>query len=117
MRQGLPLGLEAGDDLAAVHAWLDDLERDLALHRLRLLGHEDRAHAPFADLLEELVRADDRAGLSRGNAAASSPRREGLRSPHGRGRPIQETTGLAVNLEKAPHLLLELGVPAAGFAT
>ena len=34
-RQGLPLGLEAGDDLAAVHARLDDLERDLALHRLR----------------------------------------------------------------------------------
>ena len=34
-RQGLPLGLEAGDDLAAVHARLDDLEGDLALHRLR----------------------------------------------------------------------------------
>ena len=32
--QGLPLGLEAGDDLAAVHARLDDLERDLAADRL-----------------------------------------------------------------------------------
>ena len=58
-RQRLPLGLEAGDDLPAVHAWLDDLERDLALHRLRLLGHEDGAHAAFANLLQELVGADD----------------------------------------------------------
>ncbi len=33
-RQGLPLGLEAGDDLARVHARLDDLERDLAPDRL-----------------------------------------------------------------------------------
>ena len=32
--QGLALGLEAGDDLAAVHAGLDDLERDLAADRL-----------------------------------------------------------------------------------
>ena len=50
-RQGLPLGLEAGDHLAAVHARLDDLERGLALHGLGLLGHEDRAHAALADLL------------------------------------------------------------------
>ena len=59
--QRLPLGLEAGDDLAAVHAGLDDLEGDLALHRLGLLGHEDGAHAAFANLLKQLVRADDRA--------------------------------------------------------
>ena len=50
--------LEPGNHLVAVHAGLDDLEGDLALHRLRLLGHEDRAHAAFADLLQELVRAD-----------------------------------------------------------
>ena len=61
-RQGLPLGLEAGDDLAGVHARLDDLEGDLAAHRLLLLGHEDDAEAAFADLLQQLVRADDRAG-------------------------------------------------------
>jgi hypothetical protein len=42
-----------------VHARLDDLESNLALDRLGLLGHEDRAHADFADLLQELVRADD----------------------------------------------------------
>ncbi len=75
--QGLPLGLEAGDDLAAVHARLDDLEGDLALDGMRLLGHEDGAHAALADLLQQLVRADDRARrflgrLSRGGRAARS---------------------------------------------
>ena len=59
--QGLPLGLEAGDHLAAVHAGLDDLQGDLALDRLGLLGHEDDAHAAFADLLQQLVGADQRA--------------------------------------------------------
>jgi hypothetical protein len=61
--QRLPLGLEAGNHLARVHAGLDNLERDLAMHWLRLLGHVDRAHAAFADLLQKFVRADDRAGL------------------------------------------------------
>jgi hypothetical protein len=50
-RQRLPLGLEAGNDLAAVHARLDDLDRHLPPHGLRLLGHEHDAHAPLADLL------------------------------------------------------------------
>ena len=61
-RQGLPLGLEAGDDVARVHARLDDLQRDLAAHGMLLLGHEDQAHAPLADLLHQLVGADHRAG-------------------------------------------------------
>ena len=60
--QRLPLGLEAGDHLARVHAGLDDLQGDQAPDRLGLLGHVDRAHAAFADLLQELVGADDRAG-------------------------------------------------------
>ena len=63
-RQRLPLGLEAGDHLPGVHARLDDLQRDRPLDRLGLLGHEDDAHAAFADLLQELVGADDRAGPS-----------------------------------------------------
>ena len=62
-RHGLPLGLEAGDHLPRVHARLDDLQRDGPLERLGLLGHEDDAHAAFADLLQQLVGADDRAGL------------------------------------------------------
>ena len=61
-RQRLPLGLEAGDHLPRVHAGLDDLERDRPLDRLGLLGHEHDAHAAFADLLQQLVGADDRAG-------------------------------------------------------
>ena len=64
-RQGLALRLEAGNDLAAVHAGLDDFERHLAADRVRLLGDKDQAEAPFADLLHELVRADLRAGTFR----------------------------------------------------
>ena len=62
-RHGLPLGLEAGDHLPRVHPRLDDLQRDGPLDRLGLLGHEHDAHAAFADLLQQLVGADDRAGL------------------------------------------------------
>jgi hypothetical protein len=50
--EGLALGFKAGDHLAGVHAGLDDLQRYLPAHRVRLLGHEDNAHAPFADLLQ-----------------------------------------------------------------
>ena len=49
-------------DLPRVHPRLDDLQRDGPLDRLGLLGHEHHAHAAFADLLQQLVRADDRAG-------------------------------------------------------
>ncbi len=60
--QRLPLGLEPSDDLAAVHSRLDDLERDLAAHRLLLLRHVDGAHASLTNLFEQLVGADDRTG-------------------------------------------------------
>ncbi len=65
-RQGLLFRLEAGDHLAGVHARLDDLERDFAADRLALLGHIDHPHAPFADFLQQFVRADLRAGLFQG---------------------------------------------------
>ncbi len=58
-RQGLPFRFEPGDNLPGIHAGLDDLEGDLAAHRLFLFGHEDDAEAAFAELLEQLVRADD----------------------------------------------------------
>ncbi len=61
-RERLALGFEAGDHLAGVHAGLDDFQGDGALDRVRLFGHKDDAHAAFADLLQELVCADDRAG-------------------------------------------------------
>ena len=36
--EGLSLCIEAGDDFGAVHAGLDELERDPALHGLLLFG-------------------------------------------------------------------------------
>ena len=44
-REGLPLGLEPRDDLAAVHPRLDDLERHLAPDRFRLLRLPDDTEA------------------------------------------------------------------------
>ena len=61
-RQCLPLLFEARDDLASVHAELDDLQRDASRDRLLLFGEEHRAEATLADLLEQQVRADARAG-------------------------------------------------------
>src|SRR6516162_3373941 len=57
-RQRLPLRLEAGNYLSRVHAWLDDLERNLTAHRLLLFGQEDRSHTALADLLHEQIRTD-----------------------------------------------------------
>ena len=58
-RQRLPLRLEARDDVLRVHAELDDLERDPAADRFLLLGHVNHAAAAFADLLKQLVSAND----------------------------------------------------------
>ena len=57
-RQRLTLGLEAGDDLPGIHAELDDLQRDAALHGLALLSHPHAAEAPLTNLLEQLVVPD-----------------------------------------------------------
>jgi hypothetical protein len=64
-RQRLAFRFEARDDLPAVHARLDDLQRYLAAHRVVLLGHVHHAHPTAADLLQEPVGADHRAGLVR----------------------------------------------------
>ena len=53
--QGLPLGLEPGDDGVRVHSRLDDLQSHFAPNRPLLLGHVDDAEAAFPDLLEQLV--------------------------------------------------------------
>jgi hypothetical protein len=65
MAQRLPLRLEASDDLHRIHARLDDFEGYLATNGLILLGHIDDAHTALADLLQQLVRADARAGIFR----------------------------------------------------
>ena len=51
----LALGLEAGDDLARVHACLEDFDRDAAADRFGLIGHVDGAEATLADFLKDLV--------------------------------------------------------------
>ena len=103
--QGLALGLEPGDDLAAVHARLDDLERDLAADGLLLLGHVDDAHAPLADLLEQLVGADPRARSFGEPVVPERDRRRGERL-------LQEAAGLLVRPEQALDPGRRSGSPA-----
>ena len=50
--QGLPLGLEPGDDDLGIHAELDDLERDPAADGFFLFGHINDTAAAFANLLQ-----------------------------------------------------------------
>ena len=65
-RQRLPLRLEARDDLPAVHARLDDLQRDLAADGVGLLRHVDHAHPPAANLFQQFVSANGRTDAVRG---------------------------------------------------
>ena len=104
--QGLPLGLEPGDHLAGVHARLDDLEGDLALHGLALLGHPDLAHAPFADPFQELVGADDGAGALGDGLIGVGRDRGRRRSPVGRGL-SRKLSGLAGAVEQGLDLLTQ----------
>ena len=64
--QGLPFGLEPRHHLARVHARLDDLQGHLAADGLLLRRHVHDAHAPFANLLQQLVGTDLGAGAVRG---------------------------------------------------
>ena len=57
-RQGLPLGLEPGDDLAGVHAQLDDLQGDPPADGLLLLGQVDNPHSALAEDFENPEGAD-----------------------------------------------------------
>ncbi len=51
-RQGLPLGLKAGNDAFRVHARLDHLECNTPVDRLLLFGHVNSPATAFADLLQ-----------------------------------------------------------------
>ena len=88
-RQRLPLGLEPRDHLAGVHPRLDHLQRDLTPHRVRLLGHEDDSEPAFADLLQELVRPDQR-------PRTLFYQRQIGEHQDGRRRVLEETAGLIV---------------------
>ncbi len=57
-RQCLTLGAEAAQDLLAVHAQLDDLQRHAAADRLLLLSDVDRSHASLAQHSEDPVGTD-----------------------------------------------------------
>jgi hypothetical protein len=71
----LPLCLEAGNDLPRVHPRFDNLQGYAAPYGRLLLGHEDHAKAPLADLLKQLVWADLTAGTFRERPFASRVRR------------------------------------------
>ena len=84
--QSLSLGLEAGHDLARVHAGFDQFEGDPSLHRRGLLCEPYLAHAARAYKLEQAVRTD---GLALAEFAGSG--RWGLgsvRDGQAVGRPV-----------------------------
>jgi hypothetical protein len=94
-RQCLPLDFEPGQHLPAIHALLDDLECDPTSNRDVLLGHEDDAKAPFADLLKELVWPDD--------AAGGLPHRVGDGGHVSSGRGIQKIPHLTVGSKQLQY--------------
>src|SRR5687768_6438637 len=104
--EGLAFRLEAGDHLPRTHAGLEDLERDATVDWMRLLGHVDEAKAPFADLFQELVRANDGAG---------SLDNRSLRQPcnHGWGRPPHKLAGLVMRLKQTLDLAAEIDITTA----
>ncbi len=59
--QGLPLFFETRDDALGVHAEADDFQRDLAAHRLLLLGQINHAAPALAQALQQAVTADHHA--------------------------------------------------------
>ena len=119
-------------------------ERHLAADRLLLLGHEDGAHAPLADLLEELVGADHRArALGQWPRQGQRSGRPGRFDFHGLYRPrdsplgivfepgtfdgaigdvqrvegwgcFQEAAGLIQGSEQGVDLAAEVGIATAG---
>ena len=63
--QRLALGLEASDHLLAIHAGLNDLERDDTADRILLLGAIDHSHSTACNLRENFIGADLAAGFDR----------------------------------------------------
>src|SRR5215207_9898360 len=105
-RERLPLGLEPGDDLPAVHSQLDDLESDASFDRLALLGHPDFAETTFADLFEQLVTSEYlcRSILGGGFDGDSLSRQ---------GRSGQQAVVGKMFLQQFVHLPAESDIPAA----
>ena len=70
-----------------------------------LLGHVDHAHAPFADLLQQLVGADLRAGLFEGGLVE--------RGKEGVGGCVHDAAPAVVGLQQTFHLPPQLRIAVA----
>ncbi len=105
--QGLSFGFEPGDHLPGIHPGLDQLQRHTAFDRFGLLGHIDHAHAPFADFLQQFVRADLRAGFFQGNVVEGGRRNLGYRL-------FQEAASSKVIEHELVHFLPEAWIILAG---
>ncbi len=105
-RQGLALGLEPGQHLPAIHARFDQLEGHPPPHGLMLLGHEDDPHAALADLLQQLIRTDLRAGFLQGRLIDGD---FGTGSDRGR-RILQKVTCLLTGCDEGVHLRPQIGI-------
>lgn len=57
-RQGLPFGIEAGDDLLGIQSQFDDLQGHQTAHRFLLLGQVDNPAASGADPADQSVAPD-----------------------------------------------------------
>ena len=81
------------------------------LDRLGLLGHPDRAHAAFADLLQQLVRADGGAGtFGQGLLDSGANAVAGGGGGKGRHRLVEQTLGCVVGGEHQAEVLTQTGV-------
>lgn len=107
-REGLPLSLEASDNILGVHAEANDLERDAAPDGVLLFGHVNGTASSFADLLEEFIATDFIAGLFHG--------REQMRAGGAdwTGRFAKKGPDIGVAGEKGVHALTETVVTGAG---
>jgi len=79
---------ETVEDVLAVHARLDHLQRDLAAYRLQLVGEVDRTHAARAELRGDAVRPEPAAdqGEVRQRGRCGRRRRRGRRAARRRCR-------------------------------
>jgi len=105
-RERFPFLLEPANDFGRVHADLDDLERDFAMHRLFLLGPPDVAEAAFTDRRDEAERTDAVTGVLGREIDHWN------RERHGRGSG-QEVVGLDVRRQQVEHTVVHLRIAGA----
>ena len=102
--QGLPFRLKPCHHRVTIHPRLDHLQSHFPDDRRLLLGHEHHAEAAFADLLEQLVAADDRSRALGHRLVYGGSRRVGG---------FEEVAFLLVDFEQSLHALAEVGVAGA----